>query len=73
MSSLKIPTIHGDDLHEWELSDKEATRIAEQAFVKATKNGLAGFLLHKNGDGKLIREFDPTAETIVFALPLAGG
>lgn len=64
----------GDTKLIWDPSKKDEVDAAKRMFDDLRKKSYLAFLVAKKGDkGEQIREFDPKAERIILAPPMAGG
>ena len=64
----------GDFKITWDPDERDQVDMAEAAFDKAKKKGMAAFTVKKDGKpGKKITAFDPDAEAIIMAPALVGG
>jgi hypothetical protein len=63
----------GDSRHEFDLQDAEAVARAEKRFKKLTGKGFVAAVRVGNGESRLIKTFDPTAEQTLFFPRLIGG
>lgn len=71
---MRIIDITGDTKLIWDADASEEVENARKTFKRLTKKGYHAYSVKKNGEeGKLITEFDPDAEKIILAPPMAGG
>lgn len=65
---------HGDLSVTWDRSKADEIEKARGEFDEARGRGFAAYSMEAGGGrGTLIREFDPSADTIVLAPPISGG
>jgi hypothetical protein len=62
----------GHTLLEWDVANEAEVQKAADEFAAAKSKGWAAFS-QNNADIVHMREFDPNAETILYAPPLVGG
>lgn len=64
----------GDARVTWRRGNMQETDIARAAFVSARASGMMAYRTKPDGSqGEVLAEFDPNAEKIILAPPLAGG
>lgn len=64
----------GDTKLIWDSDNSDEVENAKRTFKDLKKKGYACFSVNKKGDkGEVINEFDPLAERLIMAPPLAGG
>lgn len=64
----------GDTRVQWDPNKPEEVEGARRQFETLTKGGyLAYKVMAGGGKGEQIRDFDPSAEKIILAAPMAGG
>lgn len=80
MGVMKVMDRKGDTKIEWNRDNPAEVQIAREAFVSATKkksDGGKGYLAYKVGKegskGEVVKVFDPYAEKLILAPPMAGG
>ena len=58
----------------WDSENEDEVEVARKAYEKMTKKGYSAFEVKKDGgEGKRMKEFDPTAEKMILAPNLQGG
>ena len=73
MGELIKPTKDGDTKVKWDPNNTEEVEVAREAFKLYCSQGYRAAKMHNKEAGELIREFDPSANEILFLTPLAGG
>jgi hypothetical protein len=74
ISVLRIHSIRGDDEFRWEPGvDDERLHRAREQFERARQRQFFAYSRTREGDTRLLHEFDPDAREILMAIPLAGG
>ncbi len=74
IGELSVMDHTGDIKLIWDSDNDDEVDLARKQFKEAKKKGYAAFSVNKKGDkGEVIQEFDPNAEKIIMAPPLAGG
>lgn len=64
----------GDTKHMWNPRDMDEVAAARKLFQTFNDKGFKAFRVNARGEaGERIREFDPSAEKIIFIPQLAGG
>lgn len=64
----------GDVRTVWDPEDEADVEMARNLFKKAMKAGRVAYAVKRNGDkGEVVKEFDPSAEKLIFAPAMAGG
>jgi hypothetical protein len=64
----------GDTRHTWDRNNPEEVEVIRDLFDRMIKKGLHAWSVTRKGDkDRRIREFDPSAEKIIFAPALVGG
>jgi hypothetical protein len=63
----------GDTRHSFYLNDAAAIAKAEERFRELTGAGFMAYKRTGDGQGEILRGFDPTAEETVFRPRLVGG
>jgi hypothetical protein len=63
----------GDTRHNFDTSDTEALRKAEERFEKLTGRGFTAVVRDLSGEAVVTRTFDPNAEETLFYPRLVGG
>jgi hypothetical protein len=77
--TMKTMDQSGDTEIKWDRSDPDSIAIAREAFNEATQRrseggkGYLAYRVERGGKGAVIRDFDPAAERIILAPPMAGG
>lgn len=73
--TLSIMDMDGGDFKiTWDPDESDQVDMAQAAFEKAKKKGMAAYKVKKDGKkGELIRRFDAEAEAIIMAPALVGG
>ena len=61
----------GEKSYAW--NDAETTEIAKEAFDRAMGEGYQGYSAPSQGEGEVMRTFDPEAEHLIATQPLVGG
>lgn len=73
MSKMFIQDRTGDTVLEWDVTDKASVTKAEKVFDDLMKKQHMAYKTGADGKSEIIKAFEPTAEEIVVAVPLAGG
>lgn len=74
VSTLSILNRTGDLKVHWTRGNAAETEMARDAFNTGRSKGMMAYRLTGGGaKGEVLSEFDPTAEKIILAPPLAGG
>lgn len=64
----------GDTKHHWNKDDPAEVEVAKEVFASYKRQGYAAARMNPGGEaGEMIREFDPTAESLLMIPPIAGG
>ena len=64
----------GDTKVIWDSKNEVEVEVARATFKKLRKKGYLAYTVNKDGTtGEVITEFDPDAEKIILAPPVAGG
>lgn len=72
MAIIRTMSRRGDDELSYHLADEAAVAKARELFLANQTAGMAAFKM-TGTDGELIREFDDTADDILFVPALRGG
>lgn len=71
---LRMMDASGDTKLMWDSEVDDEVKVARDTFNTLKKKKYIAFSVKKDGDkGKAIDEFDPEAEKIIMAPPMAGG
>lgn len=74
MSEMRVMGLEGDTKIIWDAEKRAEVEAAEEAFKKLKKKGYLAYSVKRDGEkGQVITEFDPSAEKIILAPPIAGG
>ena len=74
MGQLAIMDRTGDTKSMWDKNNPDEVEAARTTFDKLKKKGYLAFRVADGGKkGEVIREFDPSAESIILSPPVAGG
>lgn len=74
MSELRVMDRTGDTKTIWDKDNATEVEVARETFAKLKKKGYLAYRVKKDGEkGEVIKEFDPDAEKIILAPPMAGG
>lgn len=75
MGQLRVITPkEGDVRLSWDVANREQVREARKTFEDLTGKGYYAYRVGKSGrKGEVIRAFEPDAEEIIIAPPMAGG
>jgi len=73
MARQIVMDVTGDTRHEFDTTDVEELRKAEERFRALTGAGFTAALRRNDGHAELVRNFDPSAEETLFFPRLQGG
>lgn len=74
MGEMRAIGPEGDTKLVWNANNTAEVDAAEQMFDTLTAKGYAAYSVAEGGgQGEVIRGFDPTAQKIILAPPMAGG
>lgn len=74
MGQMAIMDRTGDTKLVWDQADDVSMQIAKASFDAAKKKGYLAYSVNKKGDkGTQVKEFDPSAESLILAPALVGG
>lgn len=74
MSELCCMDYTGDKRIQWDSSNRDETKEAEQTFNDFKAKGYLAYRVNKKGDqGSVIDYFDPAAERIIMQPQMVGG
>lgn len=58
----------------WQADDEDSIAIARKAFDEAIAKGMNAYAVKRKGEqGEKVTRFDPEAEKLILAPPMAGG
>ena len=74
MGEMKIKDWGGSRIIEWSLDNREQVHNARNTFEQMTKKGFKAVRMENaDGNGTVIKSFDPEAKQILFVPPIYGG
>lgn len=74
LGTMRVIDQTGDTKIMWDSSKEPEVESARRTFNDLRKKKYTAYAVKKNGDkGEVITEFDPDAEKIIMAPPMAGG
>jgi len=74
VGELRVMGQAGDTKIIWDAGQEDEVATARRTFNELRAKRYNAYAVKKNGDqGELINEFDPEAEKIILAPPMAGG
>lgn len=74
MGALRKLDQNGDTKHEWDPNKPPEVEMAAEVFTLYKSQGFAAARMEPDGTtGEIIKEFDPTAATILFFPAMTGG
>jgi hypothetical protein len=73
MGILVEPSVLGDTRIEWDVEEEASVDVARNAFYRLKGEGYNAFQMDNGKKGEVVEDFDPAAEKIIMALPMAGG
>ena len=74
MGTMRVIDQTGDTKIIWDADQKAEVEAARDTFNKLRKKNYNAYAVKKDGEkGSIITEFDPAAEKIIMAPPMAGG
>lgn len=74
MGLLVEPNQTGDTRITWDADNEVEVEVAKAAFDKLREKRYFAYKVKKaGGKGTVVHKFDPEAEKIIMALPMAGG
>lgn len=76
LQTIKVPNTSGDTQHAFSLDNpqqREAARKMVENHLAAGDNNLAFRFKEGTKEGEIIKQYDPTADTIILSEPVYGG
>ena len=71
---LAILDKSGDTRIEWDPNNEDEVANAQRTFQEMKKRGFVAYAVRRRDQrGEVVREFDPSAEKLILAMPHVGG
>lgn len=69
-----LDPVLGDQKMTWDPDNDDEVALAKTAFENGRKKGLCGYRVDKKGGkAEVMKDFDPAADKMILAPPVAGG